>query len=159
MKNNKKIVFISIGILLIALSFIIPIVISEMQENTMMPTQFESMNIVEQDFNQILTSVYEDSYYYYFDINFTSIRPGINDNEGKYVYYVQNAPYIMSKEFIMDEQELEQIIQREMKNLRDSEIIYLYQIQPREKIQVTHFNDMIGKKWDYKTNNFVGVVK
>ncbi len=159
MKKNKKIVFISIGILLIALGFIIPIVISEMQGSTMTPTKFESINLSEQDFNQILINVYEDGYYYYFDINFTSIRPGINDNEGKYVYYTQDAPYIMSKEFIMNEQELEQVIQREMTNLRDSEIAYLRQIQPTEKTQVTYFNDKIGKKWDCKTGNFVDKAK
>ena len=84
-KKNKKIVFISIGILLIALGFIIPIVISEMQESTIKPAQFESMNLSEYDLNQTLVNVYEDNYHYYFDINFTSIRPGIDDNEVKYV--------------------------------------------------------------------------
>ena len=63
----------------------------------------------------------------------------------------------MSKELIKNEQELEQIIKEEMKNLRDSEVTSLYQTQPRQKTQVEYFNDIIGTKWDYKTNKIVEV--
>jgi len=163
--KNKKIVFISIGILLIALSFIIPIVISKVQTleqegKTITPTQFASMNLSEYDLNQTLINVYEDNYYYYFDISYTPIRPVENFSEiVGYGYYTHIESFIKPKEIVRNAQELEQVIQGLMIDLRDYYVHELTMMQPREKTQVTYFNDKIGKKWDHKTNNFVGVVK